>query len=170
VAPATRSGTLHQDQFTIQLRSGALLIKVTPLAEEVIRLAAPDTYERLQALAASQSPVPSPESGTGQPWLFLVSFFSREPDTPFQPEALHLIQQGRPHRPLAIRPLTPGWGVERLPRQKTLNAIYTFDSTLDLSLTFTASYDLHESNDWSRILLHLQLERGRVGEAGDRLR
>ena len=36
-------GTLKQDEFTLGIRVGALLVKVTPLNERVIRLAAPDT-------------------------------------------------------------------------------------------------------------------------------
>ena len=43
-------GTLIQDHFTLTLESGPLRVKVTPLAESVIRLAAPDTYERLAGL------------------------------------------------------------------------------------------------------------------------
>lgn len=45
-------GTLKQDQFTVSLRSGPLLLKVTPLDESVIRLSAPDTYQKLHSLAA----------------------------------------------------------------------------------------------------------------------
>jgi hypothetical protein len=45
-------GTLAQAEFTLELVSGALQIQVTPLAESVIRLAAPDTYQRLTGLSA----------------------------------------------------------------------------------------------------------------------
>ncbi len=43
-------GTLHQDQISLRLQSGDLLIKITPLDEGIIRLTAPDTYERLRGL------------------------------------------------------------------------------------------------------------------------
>jgi hypothetical protein len=148
------------------LRSGALLIKVTPLAEEVIRLAAPDTYERLHALVESRRPEAGLAAGFAEPQFFLLSFFSHEPDTPFQPEALQLVQQGRVHHPLAINPLTPGWGAGRLPRQATQSAIYLFAPTLDLRVPFTVGYDLRASEDWSRIIPLLQFERGRVGGHG----
>lgn len=171
--PHPGRGTLHQDQFTIQLRSGALLVKVTPLAEEVIVLAAPDTYERLHALAESQAGAATAAlSGAGalidgnHPRLFLVSFFSRERDTPFEPEALHLTQQGQLYRPVMIRPLTPGWGAARLPHQEVRNAVYGFGAALDLTLPFTVDYDLSASEEWGRILRRLQVERGRVGAAG----
>jgi hypothetical protein len=163
-------GTLHQDQFTVQLRSGALLIKVTPLAEEVIRLAAPDTYERLHALAESRTGESAAMLSTSHPRPFLVSLFSLEPDTPFDPEALHFMQQGRIHRPITIQSLTPGWGLERLPRQEVRNAIYTLDDTLDLTLPFTVSYGTNTSDEWGRILLRLQRERGRVRGIGEAIR
>src|SRR5690606_1607861 len=88
-------GTLHQDDFTVTLRADALLIKVTPLDESVIRLAAPDTYNRLHALAESRRAEAANATGTDSPQLFLVSFFSYQPDVPFQPEDLQLVHQGR---------------------------------------------------------------------------
>ena len=45
-------GTLLQDEVSLSLRSGNLLIKATPMAEEVIRLTAPDTYTRLSSTAS----------------------------------------------------------------------------------------------------------------------
>lgn len=160
---AARSGTLHQDQFTVQLRAGPVQVKVTPLAEEVIRLAAPDTYRRLGALTEGRSAEIRALAGSGPHRLFLVSFFTLEPNTPFHPQALEIRQQGRVHRPLTIVAITPGWGAERLPRQELRSAIYAFDATLDLSIPFSVSYDRHESDDWSRILPRLQFERGRLG-------
>ncbi len=107
-------GTLKQDQFTVSLRSGALLVKVTPLTESVIRLAAPDTYTRLHALAESVRPEVARRLPGGQPQLFLVSLFSYQPDVPFQPEDLQLIANGRTLSPAAILPRTAGWGKQRL--------------------------------------------------------
>ena len=49
-------GTLLQDQISLRLQSGSLLIKVTPLDEGIIRLTAPDTYERLKGLAQVHGP------------------------------------------------------------------------------------------------------------------
>jgi len=45
-------------------------------------------------------------AGVAAPQLFLVSFFSYEPDVSFQPEDLQLSYQGRLLRPLAIVPVT----------------------------------------------------------------
>src|SRR3954468_23560683 len=43
-------GSLKQDAATLSIRTGALLVKVTPMNEAVIRLLAPDTERRLHAL------------------------------------------------------------------------------------------------------------------------
>src|SRR5687767_138522 len=67
-------GTLKQDEFTMGLRSGALLVKVTPLHESIIRLAAPDTYNRLRALRASREKEAITRSNTEAPEAFLISF------------------------------------------------------------------------------------------------
>ena len=114
-------GTLKQDEFTIQLRSGSqLLIKVTPLNENVIRTAAPDTYQRLHNIAESRRPEAARVAGaSGDLELFQVSFFSYEPDVVFQPENLQITHQGRQMRPAAIVALTPGWGASALPSRKT---------------------------------------------------
>ena len=49
-------GTLLQDQISLRLQRGDLLIKVTPLEEWVIRLTAPDTYDRLRSLVETFGP------------------------------------------------------------------------------------------------------------------
>ncbi|HSH44880.1 MAG TPA: hypothetical protein VK966_03435, partial [Longimicrobiales bacterium] len=54
--PPAGYGSLRQDEFSVELVATPLHVKVTPLAEEVIRLAAPDTYGRLHALAISRRP------------------------------------------------------------------------------------------------------------------
>lgn len=155
-------GTLHQDEFTLAIRAAPLLIKITPLAEEVIRLAAPDTYNRLHALASSRHAEAQSAARTAEPALFLVSVFSEQPDAPFQPEDLHFLSRGRLLRARAILPITPEWGRQRLAQRETQSAIYVFDPEVDLELPFVARYGAWESNDWYRILDRLRGERERV--------
>lgn len=155
-------GTLRQDDFTLSIRAPSLLIKVTPLAEEVIRLAAPDTYDRLHALASSRRAEAAAATRTTTPHLFLVSFFSDQPDTRFQPDDLHLLSRGRLARPRAILPITPGWGRQRLVQQETQSAVYAFDPEVDLELPLVVRYGTFESNDWYRILDRLRDERAKV--------
>ena len=156
-------GTLRQDEFTIQLRSDQLLIKVTPLAETVIRTAAPDTYDRLHRLAESRraeaaktaSPTPNLE-------LFLVSFFSYQPNTAYQPENLQLTHQGRQLQAGAILPLTPGWGRQQLQQQETQSAIYAFALNIDYELPITVRYLLEQPDDWTRLIPKLDTERAKI--------
>ena len=151
-------GTLRQDEFTVVLRSGSLLVKVTPLAEAVIRLAAPDTYERLHALAESRRPA----AGSGPVELFLVSFFSYQPDVPFQPEDLQLLHQGRLLRAESVIPLTPGWGRQRLAQQETQSAVYVFSAGIDYELPLVVRYGFEQSDEWARIIQRLEVERAKV--------
>lgn len=160
--PTIGHGTLRQDEFTISLRDGPLLIKVTPLVQSVIRLAAPDTYERLHALAESRGAELAAMVAEDSPTLFLVSFFSYQPDTPFQPDDLQLENQGRRLRARAVLPLTPGWGAQRLTQQEVQNAVYAFPADIDLDLPLTVRYGWAESDAWNQILSRLRIERAKV--------
>jgi hypothetical protein len=155
-------GTLRQDEVTISLRDGPLLIKVTPLTEAVIRLLAPDTYDRLHALAASRQAEAGRASSMDDPELFLVSFFSYQPDIAFTPEDLQLTYQGRILRPAAVLPVTGGWGRQRLAQQENQSAIYAFDQTIDYNQPFTVRYGAGQSDEWVRIVPKLEVERSKV--------
>lgn len=155
-------GTLRQDEFTVSLRSGALLIKVTPLTESVIRLAAPDTYDRLHALAESRRSEAAAATLGVEPELFLVSFFSYEPNVEFQPEDLQLVQRGRLLRARTVLPVTPGWGKQRLQQQETQIAVYAFGEPIDYEQLLVVRYGLEESGGWDRIIRVLEVERAKV--------
>lgn len=155
-------GTLHQDQFTLQMRDGDLLIKVTPLEESVIRLAAPDTYQRLRAMAESRTAQARDAVFSGEPELVLVSFFSYAPETDYRPDDILLLHQGRQMRPVTILPVTSGWGRGRLQQREIQNAIYVFDRDIDYGQPMTARYGHVESNDWSAIIPVLDRERARI--------
>ena len=155
-------GTLKQDEFTVGLRSGALLVKVTPLNERVIRLAAPDTYNRLHALADSRRAAALQRTGTKEPELFLVSFFSYQPDVTFQPEDLRLEYNGAQLQAVSIVPLTPSWGKQRMDQQETQAAIYVFSGALDYELPLVVRYGNDRNNDWQRIIPKLETERSKV--------
>jgi hypothetical protein len=155
-------GTLRQDDVTLALESGALLIKVTPLDESVIRLTAPDTYARLHNLATSRR-LEAGRAAPGEvPELFLVSFFSRQPDVTFEPEDLQLNHQGRTLQPRAILPLTPAWGRQRLQQQETLTAVYVFTPQIDYQQPIGVRYGMVQNDEWARIIPKLDVERGKV--------
>lgn len=159
-------GTLRQDEVTVQIRSGALLIKATPLDEGVIRLLAPDTYDRLHALADSRRAEAARQANAETPELFLVSFFSYQPDVAFQPEDLQITYQGRIMRAAAILPVTGGFGRQRLAQQESQSAIYAFDERIDYAQPFVVRYGFDQSDEWLRILPKLEVERAKVRARG----
>ena len=154
-------GTLTQAQFTLALESGALQIQVTPLAESVIRLAAPDTYQRLAGLAASARESLRSRIREDTP-LFLVSLFSRAPTTTYEPENLHVVNGGLRYRPTAIEAITPGWGGQRLRQEETQIAVYAFDAAIDLEIAVMVEYEGASDTSWDRVVHQLELERARV--------
>ena len=154
-------GTMIQDEFTLTLVRGSLQVKVTPLAESVIRLAAPDTYERLAGLARSSAGSLRSQTGLA-PSLFLVSFFSRDPTVRYEPESLHIVNRGLRYRPEAIHAITPGWGGQRLRQEETQMAVYAFDPVIDLEIALTAEYEGARDTSWEGIVTRLELERARV--------
>lgn len=154
-------GTLTQAQFTLELASGALQIQVTPLAESVIRLAAPDTYQRLTGLSASAGESLRSRAREDS-LLFLVSMFSRDPTITYEPENLHIVNGGLRYRPTAIEAVTPGWGGQRLRQEEPQLAVYAFDPGIELEISLTVEYENARDTSWPTILNQLELERARV--------
>ena len=154
-------GTLTQADFTLELRSGALQIQVTPLAESVIRLAAPDTYERLAGLSASAGAALQSWAREGSP-LFLVSMFSRAPTITYEPENLHIVNGGLRYRPTAIEAITPGWGGQRLRQEETQIAVYVFEPGIELEIGLLVEYEGVTNSGWDNILNRLESERARA--------
>jgi hypothetical protein len=159
----TGFGSLRQDDFSVEVTDHVLHVKVTPLTEEVIRLAAPDTYERLHALARSRADAAERLTEARGAELFLVSFFSRSPNVEYRPDELQLTHRGRTLRPAGILPLTSGWGRHLLEPQQTQSAIYVFERPFDYALPIVIRYGLQQNDDWQRqVLPRLDDERTRV--------
>lgn len=156
-------GTLRQDEISLRLQSGALLIKVTPLEEGIIRLTAPDTYERLRGLAEIHGPRATGGALPSQSSLFLVSLFSYQPDVTYEPEDLLLVNRGLRLRPQGIAPITPSWGTQRLGQQETRMAIYAFEGGIEWEADLVAEYQQLRNESWrDQILPLLQAERAKV--------
>lgn len=154
-------GSLRQDEFTVPLNADPLLIKVTPLAEQITRLGAPDTYQRLHATRTSQIGA-ARNAVRGEPELFLVSFFSYQPDTDYRPEDVEIIYQGRVLRPAKVLAVTSGWGRGRLQQRELQSAIYVYDDQIDYDQPITFRYQSTESNAWASMLPRLERERSQV--------
>lgn len=159
-------GTLRQDAFTIALRDGDLQVKATPLAEEVIRLAAPDTYERLRDIRqTNRARLMEAATRAGireEPLFFLVSFFTFALQSEYTPTDLQIVSQGRLYRTLDYVPLTPGFGAQLLRQEETQIAVYAFDPAIDLDIPLTVQYGAVQSEAWTDIIALLERERGRV--------
>lgn len=158
-----RSGSLTQAQISLRLTARALRIEVTPLAAWVLEAAAPDTRDRLQSIAETHGIELARRTGVSDPVLFLVSLSSRSQGTPFRPDDLHMLSRGLLERPLAIRPITPGWGSGRLSVQASEIAVYAYGSDLDLTRELTVAYQGVEDSSWSRKVVAIEAERGRIG-------
>ena len=156
-------GTLLQDQISLRLQSGDLLIKVTPLDEGIIRLTAPDTYERLRGLAAIHGPRASRTLSVTQSSLFLVSLFSYSPDVTYEPEDLLLVNRGLRLRPQGIAPITPYWGTQRLGQQEARMAIYAFEGGIEWEADLVVEYQQLRNEIWrEQVLPLLQAEKNKV--------
>jgi hypothetical protein len=160
--PPPGYGTLRQDEVTMGMMSGPLRIQVTPLDESITTVTAPDTWERLSGMATAhrdRAPVGS--------MLFLVSFFSDQTGIRFVPEEVQLISRGIRMRPVAILPVTPGWGQRRLQQRQTEMAVYAFPEGIDLEADLQLAYQLEQTSSWAGIITRVQAERGRArGRAG----
>jgi hypothetical protein len=156
-------GTLLQDQISLRLQSGALLIKVTPLDEGIIRLTATDTYERLKGLAEAHGPRAARTAVGTEPSLFLVSLFSYQPDVTYEPEELNLVNRGLRLRPQGIAPITPSWGTQRLGQQETRMAVYAFEGEIEWEADLAAEYQQLRNETWRELILPVvEAERGKV--------
>jgi hypothetical protein len=155
-------GTLIQDEITLTLFAGDLRIKVTPLHESVIRLAAPDTYKRLSDLAAGSRPRVAGRAGVQDVKLFLVSFFSRSPTVTFEPNDLQLLNRGIRFRRMGWDPISPNFGEQRLVQQVPQFAVYGFAPEIDLEIDLVVDYQGVENAGWSAIISRIREERGRV--------
>jgi hypothetical protein len=155
-------GTMIQDELTLTLFAGDLRIKITPLAESITRLAAPDTYRRLHDLAESNRAQLESRTGTPGVSLFLVSFFTRSRSIPFEPANLHLLNRGIRFRPMGIRAVSPGFGEQRLRQEEPQIGVYAYAPEIDLEIDLAVEFEGIENAGWTAILTHIREERGRV--------
>ncbi len=156
-------GALRQDEISIDLRYGELQIKITPLHESVIRTTAPDTHERLSALARGHHQIFEERTGSALPFqLFLVALYTEAVEVAFEPEDLNLVSRGLRFRPVEIRPVTRAWDSRRIQPREVLMAVYAFPPQVDLEGDLEVEFREIRSREWGRILLDVEVERGRI--------
>lgn len=159
---AGRTGTLRQDQISVRLEVDGVRIEVAPLADWVLHATAPDAKQRLSRVAEIYAPTLARRTGEDGQALFLVSFSSDRPAAEFEPLDLHLVSRGLRERPLAIEPVSPGWGSRRLEQRITATAVYAYPASVDLSRGLTVVYRDAENSSWDRILVAVEAERARI--------
>lgn len=155
-------GTLRRDDITMSLRTGPLLIQVIPLEESILRLLAPDMYERLHSVAESKRREAGAQFEARPHAMFLVSFFSYQPDVEYQPEDFQLSHQGRLLNPVSVLPVTNGFGRQRLRQQESQSAVYVFEGRFDYENRIVVRYGTTQTDSWTQVIPKLEVERARV--------
>jgi hypothetical protein len=163
--PPIGYGTLGQEDISITLRSPDFSVVVIPLDERVIRLLRPDTYESMRKLRQSKDEEVAEVArtyGIRDPAIFFVSFFGRQQQVRFNPEALTITGQNRSFRPVSILANSRAFSDRQIRQRETATAIYVFEDGIRLADPFTLSYDGRSSNQWEVILRLLERERAAV--------
>ena len=159
-------GSLRQDDVSLRLSSSSLQVRATPLDETIIRLLSPDSYRAMAELKRSKTDAIAAVArryGTRELSLWYVSFFAVERgETRFSPREFIITNVGRDFRPLDVIPLTPGFGEQRLRQNGRQDAIYVFDSQLDVQQPLTVAYATARNDGWADLLPQIERERAAV--------
>jgi GTP-binding protein len=155
---ADGEGRLREEEISVELVADGVRLRITPLDPEVLRFSAPDTGQRLRALAAA-----SPAGGSGSSGPFLVTFLASEPGRTFEPGLVELETEGRRLRPESVTPLTSGWSEQRLRPHRGESALYRFDGAVDLAAGWELRYDGMVSDGWRAVRARLDGEAARTG-------
>jgi hypothetical protein len=163
--PPIGYGTLGQEDISITLLGPDFSVVAIPLNERVIRLLRPDTYNSMRRLGQSRSEEIAQIArthGIQQPTIFFVSFFGRQPQVRFNPEALTITGQNRSFRPVSILGNSHAFSDRQIRQRETATAIYIYEDGIRLADPFTLSYEGRSSNQWEVILRLLERERAAV--------
>lgn len=156
-------GSLRQSEISVYLRRGELQMRITPLAESVIRTAASDTWEQLSALGDGHQRIFRERTGSAVPFqLFLVAVHAEAVAVEFEPQDLTLVSRGLRYRPVDIRPVTPNWTRQRVEARETLMAVYAFPPEVDLEGALEVEYREVRDRSWDEALTRIRAERNRI--------
>ncbi len=140
-------GTLKRDDIVVRFATDQLEIQVLPLAEQVIRLLAPDTYRSLAQLLKTKGrdlADAAQRAGVERPALVIIT------------------SRGRLFRPVGIVPLSPRWSSYQLDAHEQAVAIYLFEEGISFHEGLTVSYQGLANDAWTGVLPTLDRERARV--------
>ena len=155
-------GSLRQDAIAIPLQLPGVMVKLTPLEENVILTLSPDSYRALRDLAESKRGAIArlvSQHGLLRGSLWHVSFYGLAPDARFSPLELTITVGGRDFRPVEILPLSTGFGEQRLQTRETQTALYLFDDALDVNQPLIVSLGSDRNESWAAKLKVIEQER-----------
>lgn len=158
-------GTLRQDDISLHIDAGTVLVRALPLDESLLRLLTPDSYRALRDLKESDRAridAIARRYGGRPVSVWLVSFYGVEPAARFTPGDLIVTSGGRDFRPYEIMPLTVGFGEERLRQRETQSAVYVYDGDVEVNQPVAVTYQGAMDDSWEDTLQRIERERAMV--------
>lgn len=158
-------GSLRQDDVALRLEVEGVEVKLIPLHESVIRLLSPDSYRALHDLAASRAPELARLAsvhGLRERNVWLASFYGLMQEARFAPTDVTVSAPGRDARPVAVLPLTNGFGEQRVRARETQSALLLLDDGVDLTQPFSVQMGNARTTAWTDVLRLLERERALV--------
>jgi hypothetical protein len=156
--PPTGSGSLRQEEISLEMRPEGLRVEVTPLAEEVVRLAAPDSYERLVRLRRMLGT----DAALAGETALLVTAQALRDGVVFDPAALRFERNGRPLAPAGLRPATGAASGGRLGAGETALILVRLEGPFRLDDELRVEYGDARATGWRQHLSRFQDERRRM--------
>lgn len=158
-------GSLRQDDLSLHIDAGTVLVRALPLDEALIRLLTPDSYRALHDLkegSRSQIDAIARRYGGRPVSVWLVSFYGVEPNARFTPGDLIITSSGRDFRPYDILSLTVGFGENRLRQRETQSALYVYDGDVQVNQPVSIAYQGAIDASWDQTLQTIERERAMV--------
>ena len=158
-------GTLRQDDLSLHIDAGTVLIRALPMDEALIRLLTPDSYRALHDLkegSRTQLDAMARRYGGRPVSVWLVSFYGVEPNSRFTPGDLIITSGGRDFRPYDMLPLSAGFGENRLRQRETQSALYVYDGDVQVNQPLSIAYLNGSDTSWEQTLQIIERERAMV--------
>jgi hypothetical protein len=158
-------GSLRQDDISLHIDAGTMLIRALPLNESLIRLLTPDSYRALHDLEqGSRRDIDAiaRRYGGRAVSVWLISFYGVSPNARFTPGDLIINSAGRDFRPYDILSLTVGFGENRLRQRETQSALYVYDGDVQVNQPLSLSYQGAVDASWEQTLQIIERERTMV--------
>lgn len=158
-------GSLRQDDLSLHIAGGTVLVRALPLDEPLIRLLTQDSYRALHDLkegSRSQIDAIGRRYGGRSVSVWLVSYYGVEPNARFTPGDLIITSSGRDFRPYDILSLTAGFGENRLRQRETQSALYVYDGDVQVNQPLSVAYEGSIDTSWDQTLQTIERERAMV--------